>query len=310
MEYGLLTADAIGFILKQILKRAMEEILNQRGTFEVFPKPNYAGVANADLSTTADEEAQKICARLLGEAFPRYGTVGEEGLLRVECTFEGRQIVITIDPLDGSKNYVRGEAFGVATMISMGIDGRIVAAYVGDVNTGDIYGYRPESPNVWRLRKGNGPFSQVNLAQLKRTTPLSEGYVLLRDERERYHSRIARVACSARLGGVFRAYTTASGSIGLSMARLWTDSVVAHAMREGHSTPWDDAPIVGIGKKLGMVWLRPAPGGYGFEEYEPVVPLDGPVERNHDAIVMHRSRVAAFHAAVNEERPTRFDEPS
>jgi fructose-1,6-bisphosphatase/inositol monophosphatase family enzyme len=299
MLYGELTASGLGFIMKHVLQRAMSEILRQQGTFEVTLKANYDGVADADLTTTADEAAQRICAKLLGEAFPQYGKVGEEGLLRVECTFEGREIVITIDPLDGSKNYVRGEAFGVATMITVSIDGEVAAVYIGDVNTGDMYYYRPESPNVWRLREGGGTFSKVNLSGLQRATPLAEWYVLLRHEREAYDPLIAAVARSTERGGVFKAYQVTSGSIGLSMARLWTDSVVAHVLGAGNSTPWDDVPIVGIGKKLGMVWLRPTSVWRLFEEFDPVLPLGGIVKRNHDAIVMHRSRVAAFHAAVS-----------
>lgn len=299
--YGDLTASGIGFIFKHIVLRAMNEILRQRGTFEVILKDDYDGNKEADLTTTADLAAQEIYIKLLSEAFPHYGKIGEEKGLRVKCTFEGREIIITVDPLDGTRNYVRGEPFGVATMVTVSIDGEVVAVYVGDINTGDMYCYRPCSPNVWRLRTSGGVFSKVNLATLERTKTLAEGRVLLREEREAHHPLLALVCRSVERDGVFKSYEVTSGSIALSMARLWTDVMVAHVLPAGNSTPWDDTPIVGMGRKLEFVWLRPNDEGTAFEEYEPLVPLQI-VKRNHDAIVIHRSRVPAFHDAVDRVR--------
>ena len=299
--YGDLTASGLGFILKHILERAMHEILRQRGSFEVFLKDDYDGNKEADLTTSADLAAQEIYAKLLREALPLYGQIGEEKGLRVECRFEGQVIIITVDPLDGTRNYVRGEPFGVATMITVSIDGEIVAVYIGDINTGDIFGYRPDSPNVWRLRNSGGVFSKVNLAELDRSKTLAEGRVLLRDEREAHDRLLALVCRSTKRGGVFKSYEVTSGSIALSMSRLWTDVMVAHVLLAGNSTPWDDTPLVGIGLKLGFVWLRPNSDSTAFVEYQPVAPLEI-TRRDHDAIIMHRSRVADFHREVERAR--------
>ena len=44
--------------------------------------------------------------------------------------------------------FVRRQSHGVGTMVEQG---RVVSAYVGDINTQEIYGYRPGSRAVHRI---------------------------------------------------------------------------------------------------------------------------------------------------------------
>ena len=60
----------------------------------------------ADLSpvTIADKECEKLISRLLLEAFPDDGLLGEEGANRESAN--GRKWII--DPIDGTRDFVRG----------------------------------------------------------------------------------------------------------------------------------------------------------------------------------------------------------
>src|SRR6185503_21353335 len=57
----------------------------------------------------------------------------------------------TVDPLDGTKAFIRRQSQGVGTMVALVDDGRVQSAYIGDVNTQEIYGFRPASSSVHRI---------------------------------------------------------------------------------------------------------------------------------------------------------------
>ena len=74
----------------------------------------------ADLSpvTIADKECEKLISRLLLEAFPDDGLLGEEGANR-EST-NGRKWII--DPIDGTRDFVRGSPVW-SVLIGLEVDG-------------------------------------------------------------------------------------------------------------------------------------------------------------------------------------------
>jgi inositol-phosphate phosphatase/L-galactose 1-phosphate phosphatase/histidinol-phosphatase len=74
----------------------------------------------ADLSpvTVADRRAEAIIRRMIGEAWPEHGIIGEEyGAERADAPF-----VWVIDPIDGTKSFVTGKPlFG--TLIALSFEG-------------------------------------------------------------------------------------------------------------------------------------------------------------------------------------------
>src|SRR5215510_13012614 len=72
-----------------------------RGGFEVMIKPDATPV------TQADREAERVIVEILGRAFPEHGVLGEE--FGGEGSSETRWI---IDPIDGTKNFVRRVPLG------------------------------------------------------------------------------------------------------------------------------------------------------------------------------------------------------
>ena len=127
-----------------------------------------------DVFTTADREAQKIYVRSIKECFPSYGIIAEENSLSETQVGEGSYI--TVDPLDGTKAFIRRQSHGVGTMVAMVEEGQVVSAYVGDVNTQEIYGFRPGSTNVHRITEFE---TADRLGYVKK--PLRDQNILLRD---------------------------------------------------------------------------------------------------------------------------------
>ena len=90
-----------------------------------FRAPAMAIDVKADDSpvTVADREAEAVMRRMIEEAFPDHGIVGEEhGEVRRDA-----QWVWVLDPIDGTKSFVTGKPlFG--TLIALLHEGRRTAA--------------------------------------------------------------------------------------------------------------------------------------------------------------------------------------
>src|SRR5262249_36240142 len=160
----------------------------------------------------------------------------------------------------------------VGTMIALVDEGRVTAAYIGDVNTQEIYGYRPGSTRVHRITE-----YETSEALEPGSAALGGRDVLLRDPPEGY-SQQARQLLTA-----FKRYEVEGGSIGTWMARLWKDEVGAVLIPPGAETPWDSAPVTGISTTMGLGFFRPTRDGW--QRYTP--PVDSRIlRREHDLLVM------------------------
>ncbi len=91
-------------------------------------------VSPTDVVTETDLRAEELIRRLLGEATPGAGALGEEG----GETLPGARLQWVIDPLDGSVNFLHGvPIFGVS--IAAAVDGEVVAGAVLDVLRGELF---------------------------------------------------------------------------------------------------------------------------------------------------------------------------
>lgn len=206
--------------------------------------------------TTADRAAQEIYVRMIREGFPTYGLVAEEDALSIRCTDpELVDIYFTVDPLDGTKAFRRRQSHGIGTMLSLVHKGEIIAAYVGDVMTREIYGYHPGTDKVQRLHA----FSRAQPLKPQASRKLQSQFVLLRERPEKYSPLVRKMIAPPSDGGLFRNIEVTGGSIGITMARLWKSEVGGLVMQTRHSTPWDVAPVAGICQRLGFVFLESDP---------------------------------------------------
>lgn len=281
--YGSMNAHGVGIILKELVRRAIKAICAKQFCHEITIKKPLDKKKKVDFFSDGDTDAQKIYVKSLRECFPDFGIIGEENCLRIVCTSLPKEIYFVVDPLDGTKAFARYQSHGIGTMIALIIDGKIITAWVGDINTGEIYGYRPESDKVHRITE-HLPAVALNI---NKSLFLGEQYVLLR-KRESAHSVTAqRMIASPKDGGLFKDIEVTGGSIGIMMARLWKGEVGATILEPGIDTPWDCCPIVGISEKLGFKFLELKKG---FPEYRSMTPLEI-TKRHCELLVIHESRL-------------------
>jgi len=246
---GSLNGNSAGILMKEMVRRAIFAIRRQFDTFEAHEK---VGLDNReDFVTTADQAAQEIYLKILAECFPGYGVIAEEDKLSIDCSIPGEDLFFTVDPLDGTKAFMRRQSHAIGTMISLVRGGEVIGAYVGDVMTHEIYGFRPGSESVWRTTEYNASARLVT-----NPTPLRRSDVSLRNEPQSYSAATRRVACGRQFGGAFRGLQVAGGSIGIDVARLWKGEIGAVVLEPFHNTPWDYCPVMGISQRLGYVQIE------------------------------------------------------
>ena len=291
LDLGPINGHIVGRVMKEAVRRATVAIRSERLVFEAHVKEAYGGTMD-DVFTSADQKAQEIYLRTIRECFPHCGVVAEEDALMIAPT-DGCAAVFSVDPLDGTKAFVRRQSHGVGTMVALVIGGEVVSAYVGDINTEEVYGYRPGSSSVHRITRLD-TFEKLAYAG---GDELAGSSALLRDPPEVY-GPLARRSLAA-----FKNYESSGGSIGIWLARLWKREVAAAIMTRGWETPWDSNPIIGISKKLGYVFLKPDRDGAGesWAEYDPA-PLLAMQRRAHDTLIVHRHDRAQLMEALAAAR--------
>lgn len=271
-RFGQATPSLVGLAMKEMVRRAIQVIRNQRFVFDAQQKKRLDG-SLTDLVTTADLEAQQVYLRVIENCFPDYGIIAEEDELRVDCKVPGRDLYFTIDPLDGTRAFARRQSAGVGTMVALIEGGEVLSAYVGDVMTQEIYGYKPGSGRVHRI-------SEFDVAERleRRELIADKSYLLLRDQPKNYPALLSRFI--DRFEGV----DVEGGSIGISFARLWKGEVEAILTGPFFTTPWDSAPVIGISRRMGYRFLKLDEQGR-LEEFIPTPPLQ-PVRHSHYLLVV------------------------
>ncbi len=185
-----------------------------RGRFEVTLKPDATPV------TQADREAERAIVEILGRAFPEHGVLGEE--FGGHGSTEVRSI---IDPIDGTKNFVRGIPVW-ATLIGLEERGEITVGVIHNPVTGELY----------TARRGGGAFLNGErihvsaIAELGGATLVHAGLGLFR-EAGRWESFVRLVDATERQRG-FGDYS-GYGLVAEGKAELYL---------EVDLKPWDLAP--------------------------------------------------------------------
>ncbi len=282
---GNLNGPLVGLAMKEMARRAMASIARNRMSFEATAKETVG--KTEDFVTTADNEAQEIYLRTICEAFPTYGVIAEEDSLSIPCKEPGHDTFFTVDPLDGTKAFIRGQSHGIGTMISLVVDGFLVAACVGDVMTGEIYYFRPGSNKVHRFSWNDSLHTRLSIDATK---PLAGQYVLLGDDPRNMSSMVEEITNPNRSGKapVFKNIEVMGGSIGVRFARLWKGEVGAIILPPGRCTPWDWCPIAGISAKLGFVGVGFDGSAWRSFRLRPIKEVEN---LPNEVIILHKSRL-------------------
>ena len=126
------------------------------GGFEVTMKPDLTPV------TQADREAEQAIVAIVRSAFPEIGVLGEEFGAQ-----GGRERRWIIDPIDGTKNFVRRIPVW-ATLIGLEEDGEIVAGVIHNPVTGELY----------TARRGGGAYLNGNPIRVSDVGNLGAAYLI------------------------------------------------------------------------------------------------------------------------------------
>lgn len=271
----------IGPVLRAAMAEVIQIIRKEAATFVATKKAHLDGKSE-DFLTNADLAGQKHYEAIFLREFPGFGMLGEENGLNTPCTIHGEDIRIVFDPLDGTKAFIRRQSHGVGTMVAVVRNGVIIAAYVGDVNTGEIYGFAPDQPTPTRVQ-----FGVETELDPEGTTPLEERYVMIDMAPHKFHPLIQKMVGTPEEGGLFKEFDIMKGSFGLRMARLWKGEIAAVVFDGWICTPWDEIPPLGISKALGFVFIKVDPKTGEFEVFEPE-PKKEVVTVPYDTIVVHK----------------------
>lgn len=224
-----------------MVRRAIEIIQARQYSFESSNKINPLS-GKADIVTSVDLEVQELYFHLITTCLPSAGIIGEEESLRVG---EENRFCVTVDPLDGTRAFIRGQSHGVGTMIAFLDNDEIASAYIGDANTREIFGYRPGSRKVHHITQYNVGRTMT----VDPTRPLREQNLLTRFDPSHF-TPFPKTFFDLN-NTLFTGYEIGSGSVGMEFTRLWKREVGAILIRPTTVTPWDFNPVVGISEKLG-----------------------------------------------------------
>jgi histidinol phosphatase-like enzyme (inositol monophosphatase family) len=200
-------------------------------------QPGIVAEAKPDRSpvTEADRECERMIARLLSDAFPEDGMLGEEGA-RAESR-SGRRWII--DPIDGTRDFVRGNPLW-ANLIALEDRGEVVVGVVNLPVLGKLYS---AGRGTGACCNGSGIRASTK-TQVEESVLCVNGYDKVPNVpyRDRLLDWMTRFWAVRGLGGAADAMMVASGQ-----AEIWV---------EPGASPWDFAPLKVILEESGARYLN------------------------------------------------------
>jgi histidinol phosphatase-like enzyme (inositol monophosphatase family) len=202
-----------------------------------------AGVAAEDKAddspvTVADRECEKVFVKLLSEAFPEDGFLGEEGA-GVEGR-SGRRWII--DPIDGTRDFVRRNRLW-CNLIGLEVDGVVEVGVCTFPALGNQY-WAVRGGGAWRSDAGGAVrmhCSEIHEARRAVVCLNQMNHALEYPRAEKILPFLSQFWASRSLGGALDAMFLASGS-----AEVWMEPSLK---------PWDLAAISIIVREAGCVFF-------------------------------------------------------
>lgn len=288
-----LNEHAIAIILKETVRRVIGVIRSQMIAFDAHVKQGYSGQMD-DIVTSADTAAQEVYLEIISECFPGIGIIAEEDQLSIDCKIQGVDAYLTIDPLDGTKAFTRRQSHGTSTMIAMVVDGEVIAVCIGDINTQEIFYYRPLSSHVHRITEyEKAEKLNYNLETLKGS------YAIIREDPRNFSRIISDIILDQTPNGIFKSIEVTGGSIGMSMSRLWKGECSIAILAPSTETPWDSTPIMGISRKMGFCFYTiDDRGNLKLKSDRLVRKIE---TRDEEVIIIHRSAVSELQTHIHKK---------
>lgn len=196
----------------------------QAGELAALHQRGIEAETKADLSpvTVADRECEKLISSILSGAFAEDGLLGEEGANRPGNN--GRKWII--DPIDGTRDYVRGNPFW-ATLIGLEVDGEVRVGVAGFPGLGLVY----------TAVEGAGAFCNGQPIHVSSKSDPSEAVLCLNG-----FNKLGHTAFRSRLldwmGGFWAVRSFGGGPDAMYIANGQADVWI-----EPTAAPWDLAPL-------------------------------------------------------------------
>ncbi|HSB16241.1 MAG TPA: inositol monophosphatase family protein [Bryobacteraceae bacterium] len=188
--------------------------------------------AKADESpvTVADRECEKLISRILLEAFPDDGLLGEEGALKESRS--GRRWII--DPVDGTRDFVRGsDTWGM--LIALEADSEVVAGVC----------HQPAQKELYSASRGAGALRNDDRVRVSEITSPSQSVLCVNGIND-----IADLPFAGRLLEFTKQFW-AVRSMGGCQDAMMVAGGRAEAWIEPSAKPWDLAPLKIIAEEAG-----------------------------------------------------------
>jgi histidinol-phosphatase len=183
--------------------------------------------------TIADREAEKTAREWIGRRFPGHGILGEEE----GETLVGAEYRWIVDPIDGTKTFVRG----------VPLWGTLVAVSKGDVVVAGA-AYFPAVGEMIVAAPGAGCWWNGSRCRVSQVASLTDAMVLTTDERFRHTpERAGPWRSLAAKSAVARSWGDCYGYLLVATGR-------AEVMVDGIVGAWDTAPLLPIITEAGGVF--------------------------------------------------------
>lgn len=211
------------------MKKAAELALRYQPDIVAETKPDKSPV------TQADRECERMIARMLSETFPDDGILGEEGA-RAESR-SGRRWII--DPIDGTRDYVRGNPLW-ANLIALEVGDDVI---VGVVNL-------PLLGRLYNATRAGGAYCNGSAIHASSKTSVSESVLCVNG-----YDRVAKLPFYGRLLDWMTRFWAVRGLGGAADAMM-VASGQAEVWIEPSASPWDFAPLKVILEEAGARYLN------------------------------------------------------
>lgn len=295
VTYGQANGFFVGLLMKEAARRVIDVAQARRFTHEVNEKIGPDG--SKSLVTNVDERAQEIYVRMLNKGFSEHGILAEEQEFVRACTHPTEQLWWSLDGIDGTTRFTMGQSHGIGTMSALMHNGEVIAACVGDINTGELYVFRPPNSEGSKVRVYRiMPSGVARQLTYDTTRPIGKQMVLLREEPDFFSPGAQKITAAKLQNGLFSRRGQTGGSIGISFARLWKGEAGALLLKPTMVYPWDEWPLIGISKAMGFAFYAVDPKS-GVLTPANMRPQREAWNRDYETLVIHQSLQRYFTVA-------------
>lgn len=175
--------------------------------FQKTPKISYK--ADKSPVTIADKTAEKTIRAMIARRFPDHGIIGEEfSAVNPKANYQW-----VIDPIDGTRDYVRGLPLW-ATFVGLMESGKTIAAVA----------FYPATDEMFTAEKGKGTYLNAKRTRVSKVSNLAQSYMshgqITRFELQGYFDQfveVAREIGSKRSFGSYSLATLLKGNVDIYM---------------------------------------------------------------------------------------------